>query len=201
MCSLLEIVLVCHGQGEHSLQPPASLEVVHPALTALGRTQAAALRERLQPTPRDAIVAGPTLRALQTAAIATEGTGAVVFVSPYLGPRTFPFPEDDAEVCAITSLSDYILSAKSVKKQFPAFRVLHDHYRGITNEGVGRMDRERFRGSVERLVAWAVGLRRARLLAFSHGGTIAHYRELLAGTPPRPALPEDGTYIAFAVDR
>lgn len=174
--SSLEIVFIRHAQGEHTLRAPASLDTVHPPLTSLGRSQAESLRERLQPGPKDLVVASPTLRTLQTAAIVAEGREADVFVSPWIGPRMFPLrPELHTLLC------DYIMSAKSVKKQFPGFHVVHDHYWGLTNEGINRMEQPLFESVADQFLSWAAKRKPSRLLAISHDGTITHYRERLTG--------------------
>lgn len=188
----MEIVFIRHAQGEHTLRPPASLDTVHPSLTSLGRTQATALRERLRPGPTDLVVASPTLRTLQTAEILTQDLGIDVYVSPWIGPRMFPLnPEFHTLLC------DYIMSAKSVKKQFPGFTVVHDHYWGLTNEGVNRMEISLFESVADQFLRWAADRGAPRLLAVSHDGTITHYRERLTGeTFGREQFLGDGAYTA-----
>ncbi|MCI3926328.1 phosphoglycerate mutase family protein [Paenibacillus sp. TRM 82003] len=190
----MEIVFIRHAQGEHSLREPALLDTIHPPLTALGRTQAAALRDRLRPSPSDLVVASPTLRTLQTAAILTDRTGVDVFVSPWIGPRMYPTETD-----VHTSLCDYLMSAKSAKKKFPAFTVAHDHYWGLSNEGIDQIEQSVFESVADQFMAWVIERRPkpARLLAVSHDGTIMHYRERLTGeTFARELILGDGAYTA-----
>jgi broad specificity phosphatase PhoE len=195
MCSWLEIVFIRHAQGQHTLHPPASLDMIHPSLTPLGRKQAADLRNRLEPTTADLVVASPTIRTLQTASILTEHSGIEVFVSPWVGPRMFPLRMEQH-----TLLCDYIMSVKSVKKQFPGCTMVHNHYWGLSNEGINRMAPELFESVTDQLLSWAASRRAARILVISHDGTITHYRERLTGeTLRREHFLGDAAYMALTV--
>jgi hypothetical protein len=99
-----------------------------------------------------------------------------------------------------TLLCDYIMSAKSVKKQFPEFSVVHDHYWGLSNEGINRAEPDLFESVTEQFLAWALERRVPRLFVISHDGTITHYRERLTGESlRREHFLGDAAYTALTV--
>ncbi|WP_199623687.1 histidine phosphatase family protein [Paenibacillus alkalitolerans] len=173
----LEIYFIRHAQGEHTVDVPGSLEKIHPALTDRGREQAAALRDLLRVTHGDVLVTSPTIRTLETSAILAERAQAPIYVTPLVGPRMFP----TADSWGATHMCDYILSAKAVKRKFPQTIVLHEHYRGLTNEGLNRAVPERFEEAVSRLFEWIRSRQGERVFIVSHEGTITDYRRRLTG--------------------
>ncbi|WP_274362583.1 histidine phosphatase family protein [Paenibacillus thermotolerans] len=188
-----------HAQGEHTVDWPRSLETIHPSLTALGRQQAGALRSKMMPKESDLVVASPTMRTLETAEILAAGSGAPIYVTPLVGPRMFP-PVTDEEGLA-TLLCDYILSAKAVKRKFPQAVILYEHYKGLSNEGLNRMDSQRYGEAVGTLLEWIRMQRSERVFIVSHDGTITDYRQRLTGRLlTRDDFLGDAGYIKLEMD-
>ena len=86
----MEIIFIRHGQGEHTLDLPDSLQIQDPSLTQAGVNQAEALQSQLTLTERDLVVISPVRRTLETAKILTKDIGCRKIVSPLVSPRMFP---------------------------------------------------------------------------------------------------------------
>ena len=68
----MKLIFVRHGEGEHTKDLPASLKVLHPPLTDEGRNQAGFIQYNVPLQETDILIASPTIRTLQTAAIWSE---------------------------------------------------------------------------------------------------------------------------------
>lgn len=68
----MKLVFVRHGEGEHTKDLPASLQMLNPSLTDEGRNQAGFIQFNVPLQKTDILIASPTLRTLQTAAIWSE---------------------------------------------------------------------------------------------------------------------------------
>jgi broad specificity phosphatase PhoE len=68
----MELVFIRHGQGEHTLDIPSSLQIEDPLLTNKGVEQAKLLRNQIPLTNKDIIIISPIRRMLETAFIWSE---------------------------------------------------------------------------------------------------------------------------------
>ena len=68
----MELVFIRHGQGEHTMDVPRSLQLKDPSLTPKGVKQAELLRNKFPLTNNDIVFISPIRRTLQTAFIWSE---------------------------------------------------------------------------------------------------------------------------------
>jgi broad specificity phosphatase PhoE len=172
----MEIVFVCHGEGEHTQQIPESYNLVNPGLTEFGKHQAERLRATLPLTERHAVIASPTRRALQTARLWCNGTAASRFVHPAAGPRQFPQKFDFQtlrcdEMLEPTCLSD-CFGDFALPPEVPAFMWL---------QGINTQPTLLFEKWANQFMAWCKKLEKDTLYIVSHNGTIAAYMQLITG--------------------
>lgn len=85
----MKLVFVRHGEGEHTKDLPLSLQAVNPPLTGVGKKQAKLLQCDVPLQEKDILIASPTLRTLQTAAIWSAAVACQKIVHPYI-PAYFP---------------------------------------------------------------------------------------------------------------
>jgi broad specificity phosphatase PhoE len=167
----LEIVFVRHGEGEHMLDLPRSLELLHPALTARGRAQVAALRPSLALAGEELILASPTRRTIESALVIAEGRP--VLATPRVGPRIFPPPRPGA----VPLPCDTLLDPEAIQRDHPGVAVLPIDDAELWREGINTVADARFAAVAGELVAWCRASPRA--LIVTHDGTIHSYRQLL----------------------
>lgn len=65
----MKIIFIRHGQGEHTLSPPESLQMSDATLTEKGVQQAQQLKQTFPLTNKDIIIISPTRRTIETALI------------------------------------------------------------------------------------------------------------------------------------
>lgn len=87
----MKLIFVRHGEGEHTTNLPDSLRTNHPYLTNKGREQALLLQENLPLCESDVLIASPTVRTIQTAALWSGQVACMKVVHPYISPRIFPY--------------------------------------------------------------------------------------------------------------
>lgn len=117
----MELIFIRHGQGEHTLNLPESLQMSNPPLTIQGKIQAKKLRSFLPITPEDVLIVSPTLRTLQTASIWSKNMECHKVVHPLVGPRIFPIR------LAVTTLPcDELLDLARLHYEFPDFVLTPD---------------------------------------------------------------------------
>ena len=173
----MKLLLIRHGQGEHTLDLPASLQRQHPRLTARGRDQTEALRDQLQVTERDVVIASPTPRALETATILCGSVAARCWASPVVGPRMFPQnPGYQVLPC------DQLLDAATVRRDYPGWKLLHEQLSRLWTAGINTIAADRFQSLGGRLIQWCRDEGAERALFVCHDGTINNYRVLLGET-------------------
>jgi broad specificity phosphatase PhoE len=169
----MEVVFVRHGEGEHLLDPPRSLEMMHPRLTETGRAQVAGLREALKVTDGDLLVVSPTARTLETALILCGPNQPARYTSRSVGPRIFPHKPG-----CVPLLCDRILEEQEIASRYPGFALVPDE-RSPPAEEINTIPTDRFQSAATNLIRWCKSTGRARLLVVSHDGSIHSYRELL----------------------
>lgn len=117
----MELIFIRHGQGEHTLNLPTSLQNPDPALTKDGTIKAKSLRNQFPLSEKDVLIISPIRRTLQTALIWSEGINCRKIVSPLVSPRMFPQnPEWNPLPC------DGILTKEMIKDEFPGFVIDED---------------------------------------------------------------------------
>lgn len=173
----MELIFVRHGQGEHGLDLPGSLDREHPRLTAKGRDQVANLAGELAITDGDLLVVSPTRRTVETALILAEATNARRCVSPLVGPRMFhPSPKGTTLPC------DRLLDVSTLHREYPELEILEPPSADLWNDGINRIGDEAFRTLGTSLLGWCLAQARARVVIVAHDGTVHNYRRLLGET-------------------
>jgi broad specificity phosphatase PhoE len=170
----LELLFVRHGEAEHLLDPPRSLDMRHPRLTAVGREQVEAVRAMVQVTDGDLVVTSPTPRTIQTARILCAEAGPSRYVSPAVGPRMFPQnPEFRPLVC------DELLEPETLRQEFPDYQLHPGEQDRELWSGINQIPTPSFARIADELWQWCLKSGAARVIVVSHDGTIHNYRELL----------------------
>ncbi|CAM3636102.1 histidine phosphatase family protein [Marinicrinis lubricantis] len=186
----MEIIFIRHGQGEHTLQPPASLNTVDPSLTEYGICQARQLSIRYRLTKDDLIIASPTRRTIQTALYWKDHTECPVLLHVAVGPRMFPLlPVSQAFPC------DTSLSKLQLQNEFPNLRIYESAYTSW-DAGINAIDEALFSQVAHQFIEWCLGWNKERIYIVSHDGTITSYRTFLgeASLTRKDFLGETGSY-------
>lgn len=168
----MNLIFVRHGEGGHTNNLPDSLRMAHPPLTDKGIEQAIALRERLPLHENDMLIASPTVRTLQTAALWSEKVECRRVVHPYISPRIFPYREG-----ARTLPCDKMLSQKDVQRLFPQFLVAEVQNEGLWRNGINTIAEPVFCTAAHSFIEWCKTLGTSRVIIVSHDGTITAYRQ------------------------
>ncbi|PFB56383.1 histidine phosphatase family protein [Bacillus cereus] len=170
----MKLVFVRHGEGKHTKDLPASLQVLHPPLTDEGRNQAKLLQCNVPLQETDILIASPTLRTLQTAIIWSEKVACQKIVHPYVSPRIFPYREG-----AKTLPCDYIVDQEIITNSFPYFSIEKSTNKQLWTEGINTITENRFRQIADEFLLWCYELGAERICILSHDGTITAYRQYL----------------------
>lgn len=172
----MEIIFIRHGQGEHTLNLPGSLQIQDPSLTQEGVHQAEALQTHFPLTERDLVVISPVRRTLETAKILTKDVSCRKIVSPLVSPRMFPQnPEWKTLPC------DRMLNKGSIKKEFPSFTIDEILSEELWTTGINTMPEQEFSGVAETFLTWCKSQGVDHIYVVSHDGTINSYREFIRG--------------------
>ncbi|GAB6412378.1 histidine phosphatase family protein [Bacillus luti] len=170
----MKLVFVRHGEGEHTKDLPASLQMLNPSLTDEGRDQAGLIQFNVPLQETDILIASPTLRTLQTAAIWSEKVACQKIVHPYVSPRIFPYREG-----ARTLPCDRIVNQGIITNLFPHFSIEKSTNKQLWMEGINTISENRFQQIVEEFLIWCYELGAERIYIVSHDGTITAYRQYL----------------------
>ena len=172
----MELVLIRHGQGEHTVDLPNSLQIKDPSLTAKGVKQAELLRSKFLLTDKDIIYISPLRRTLQTASIWSDHVACTKIVTPLVAPRMFPIlPSENALPC------DNIIDLETIKADYPTFEIDGNAPLELWTKGINVMDETKFMKIAEEFIANCRLLQRERIYIVSHDGTITSYRQLISG--------------------
>lgn len=183
----MELIFIRHGQGEHTLDIPSSLQIKDPILTSEGIRQAKSLRKNLPLTNKDIIFISPIRRTLQTAFIWSENVDCRKIVSPLISPRMFPLIPDGK-----TLPCDKIIDSEIIKKGYPSFEIDMNVQTDLWSEGINVMPESKFLKIAEKFIADCKMLNKERVYIVSHDGTITSYRQLISGQPlSRDDFPEE----------
>lgn len=170
----MELFFVKHGEAEHLASRPARFELRDPGLTQGGLQHAEELRKQYPLTQEDALVAGPTLRTLQTARIWSQGVDCARFIHPLAGPRQHPFRYDFHTLPCDLSLEQGRLS-----EEFGDFLPAAELPAYLWLQGIHTLPGLLFEQQAARFLAWCRHLGKARVWVVTHARTTAAYRELL----------------------
>lgn len=186
----MEIMFVRHAQGEHTINPPRSLQLDNAGLTEFGIRQSKELRERLPLTREDVVVISPTRRTIETALIWSEGSGCRPIVHQAVGPRMFPLlPPSKAWLC------DRPLPVSRIEEQY-GLQVVQDEDIPWT-DGINAVPDEAFEQAAGRFLNWCAAWLPERITVMSHDGTITSYRKFLGEheVSRQEFLGETGRYL------
>jgi broad specificity phosphatase PhoE len=172
----VELVFIRHGQGEHTLNIPNSLQIEDPSLTTKGVEQAKLLRNKFPLTNKDIIFISPIRRTLQTAFIWSKNIDCRKIVSPLFSPRMFPIlPDKNTLPC------DKILDLQVIKKDYPTFEIDIDVPLDLWTNGINVMPESKFIKIAEEFITNCKLLRKEKIYVVSHDGTITSYRQMISG--------------------
>ncbi|MEI4829369.1 histidine phosphatase family protein [Bacillus sp. FJAT-53711] len=168
----MKLIFVRHGEGEHTTNLPNSLRTNHPYLTNKGREQALLLQENLPLCESDVLIASPTVRTLQTAALWSEQVACMKVVHPYISPRIFPYREG-----ARTLPCDKMLSQRNMQQLFSQFSLAEERNDELWSDGINAITELEFCTAAHSFIEWCKTLQVARVMIVSHDGTITAYRQ------------------------
>jgi broad specificity phosphatase PhoE len=172
----VELIFIRHGQGEHTLNLPASLQLPDPALTKEGVSQAKSLQTQITLTERDIIVISPVKRTLQTAYIWSQDISCRKIVSPLISPRMFPQkPDWNTLPC------DRILNKEVIKEDFPTFTIEEGLSEELWTSGINTMAEQEFNVLAQSFLEWCRNQSVEHIYVVSHDGTITSYRQFIRG--------------------
>lgn len=172
----MELVFIRHGQGEHTLDIPSSLQINDPSLTPKGVKQAKLLRNNIPLTNKDIIFISPIRRTLQTAFIWSENIDCRKIVSPLVSPRMFPIlPEKESLPC------DKIIDLEIIKKDYPTFEIDMNIPLDLWTDGINIIPESKFKKIAEVFISYCKLLQKEKIYIVSHDGTITSYRQLISG--------------------
>ena len=172
----MELIFVRHGQGTHTEQLPASLQLSDPPLTIVGIHQAEKLRTLLPLHEEDVLIVSPTRRTLQTADIWSEHVNCRKIVHPLLGPRIFPLRPD-----ATTLPCDALVDLAYLDRNFPSFEISANLQPQLWQEGINLMPASEFVVLADQFIKYCKTLHHQKVHLVSHDGTITSYRQMISG--------------------
>jgi bisphosphoglycerate-dependent phosphoglycerate mutase len=144
----MKLVFIRHGQGEHTLDIPRSLQIKDPSLTTRGVKQAKLLRNQFPLTNKDTIIISPIRRTLETAFIWSENIHCRKIVSPLVSPRMFPIrPESNTLPC------DKIIDLEIIKSDFPTVEIDMTFPQEIWSDGINTLPESKFIKLAEEFIA------------------------------------------------
>ncbi|WP_246063100.1 histidine phosphatase family protein [Paenibacillus ehimensis] len=171
----MDLVFVIQGEAQHSLGLPGSRQMKDPQLTEKGRMDALRLRSLKPLSDTDAVIAGPTMRMLQTAELWCEGTSAARFAHPLAGPRQYPFRYDFH-----TMPCDMPLEPGRLAGLFPKWQMPADLPEYLWLQGIHTLPGLLFAQQADRFLAWCRALGKERVYVVTEAGTSRAYQAHLA---------------------
>lgn len=172
----MDLIFIRHGQGEHTLDMPRSLQHKNPSLTSIGIEQAQLLKSQFQLIDDDVIIISPIRRTLDTAIILSENVNCRKIVSPLVSPRMFPIlPHKKTLPC------DKILDLEKIRTEYPTFELDLDSTSKLWSDGINTMAEKTFEELALTFIRKCKQLNRERIYIISHDGTITSYRQFITG--------------------
>ncbi|PLS18311.1 histidine phosphatase family protein [Bacillus sp. M6-12] len=174
----MQLTFIRHGQGEHTLNMPDSLQTRDPGLTDLGRRQAIRLGELFPLSSEDVMIISPTRRTLETALFWRGELACRQIIHPYAGPRVFPLIAGKFGLPC-----DQLLPKHQILKDFPGFEFAQNIPDTYWQKGINILPEDNFIKLAREFIDWCKQLNLKKLYIVSHDGTITSYRPLIEGTP------------------
>ncbi|MGA9287596.1 MAG: histidine phosphatase family protein [Anaerobacillus sp.] len=172
----MEFIFIRHGQGEHTVDLPESLQLRDPDLTREGVSQAKSLQTQFPLTERDIVVISPLRRTLQTASIWSQDITCRKIVSPLVSPRMFPQnPEWSTLPC------DRILNKEVIKEEYPTFTIEEGYPEELWTSGINTMPEQELTKLAQSFLEWCRKQHAEQIYVVSHDGTITSYRQFISG--------------------
>lgn len=172
----MKLVFIRHGQGEHTLDTPSSLQKEDPSLTSKGIKQAKLLRNQITLTDKDIVIISPIRRTLETALIWSEDVDCRKIVSPFVAPRMFPTrPEGKTLPC------DKILDIEWIRNDYPTFEIDVHAPMNIWYDGINTLPEIQFRKLADTCITNWKQHQKEKIYIVSHDGTITSYRQMITG--------------------
>ncbi|MDQ0273385.1 histidine phosphatase family protein [Cytobacillus purgationiresistens] len=169
----MELILVRHGEGYHTLDIPLSLYLENPPLTITGENQTKKLTNILNIKPTDLIITSPTLRTIETSLILNNNATKNLFVHPFIGPRIFPEPSKKN-----TLPCDYLLSIRFIEKFYNNLLIPKGIDSVYWQSGViNVLSSSYYIDILSYFINWVKSLKFNRVIIISHDGTITWIRE------------------------
>ncbi|WP_243524543.1 histidine phosphatase family protein [Bacillus pseudomycoides] len=170
----MKLIFIRHGEGKHTKAFPMNLQLENPSLTKEGEKQALLLQSSLPLQESDILMASPTLRTLQTAAIWSSQVICRQITHPYISPRIFPYREG-----ARTLPCDKLLDTKVIQELFPSFSLRESTNDMLCNREINTISEKEFQNRADEFINWCYTLKAERVCIVSHDGTITAYRQYL----------------------
>jgi hypothetical protein len=186
----MKIVFIRHGQGEHTLNPPESLQIGDPSLTETGICQSQRLSKRFPLDAEDMIIVSPTRRTIQTALYWKNQSECNVIIHNSVGPRMFPLlPASRALPC------DTPLTKEMIKSIYPYIPIYETNIVSW-QVGINAIEDALFYEIADGFMNWCKELNKPTIYIVSHDGTITSYRKFLGETflTRNDFLGETGSY-------
>ncbi|MCR8630112.1 phosphoglycerate mutase family protein [Paenibacillus radicis (ex Xue et al. 2023)] len=190
----MEIIFIRHGQGVHNIDIPNRLNTENPRLTERGRDQVASLKSVFSFSEDSVYIASPTIRTIETTNIITSDLLLTKkYVSPLVGPRMFPIPQNPE---AYVSKCDINYSLDKIISEHSDFIVLDKDNQELWNTGINTLTESAFEPLGLGLINWIKTLCTKKVFIIAHDGTITNYRILLGenGLSRSDFLGEAGWY-------
>ncbi|MBS4200772.1 histidine phosphatase family protein [Bacillus sp. FJAT-49732] len=172
----MELIFIRHGQGEHTLDIPVSLQLNDPSLTQKGVEQARLLRSDLPLSKEDIIIISPIRRTLETALIWSENVPCRKIITPLVSPRMFPILPN-----ATTLPCDKILDINLIKSEYPNVEIDMTSPVELWSEGINTMPESGFIEITKKFISRCREFNKEKIYIVSHDGTINSYRQLISG--------------------
>jgi broad specificity phosphatase PhoE len=189
----MELIFIRHGQGVHNTDIPDRLNIENPSLTHKGKEQVGNLNQILSFRDEDMFIASPTIRTIETTNIITKGLlSPKKYISPLVGPRMFPLPQNPETYVYRCDLNYPI---DIIEKQHNDF-VLEKDDLTLWTDGINTLAENEFNQLGQRMIDRIRNSDCERVFIISHDGTITSYRKLLGeeGLTRADFLGEAGWY-------
>lgn len=173
----MKLIFIRHGQGEHTLSLPNSLQHPDPSLTEDGIEQAKLLRNQFPLSEDDVLMISPIRRTLQTALLWSEGVKCQRIVTPLVSPRIFPQKQEWTS----TLPCDVILTKDKIQNEFTDFHLVEDLSLELWKNGINTMPEKEFNSIAEMFLKRCRKLGKEKIYIVSHDGTITSYRQFITG--------------------
>ncbi|GAE36446.1 histidine phosphatase family protein [Halalkalibacter akibai] len=172
----MELIFIRHGEGEHTLNTPNSLQTFDPILTDKGINQAKLLRTQFSLSKEDILVISPLRRALLTAHYWSKGINCKKTVNPLVSPRIFPQVSEGR-----TLPCDRLLDRQKISVDFPNIQIEEKLPEEFWANGINILPQEDFNYLAKQFLEWCKQQETPKIYIISHDGTITSYRQFITG--------------------